>query len=78
MEKPNAVVILNCRSRLVSNYLSKGFFIIEKYSKHLRIIPNDVKSIIHVIDEIETYFVMKKKHSNFLCRKHDKQIAHTV
>ena len=28
MLKSNSTVILNCRSRLINNYLSKGFFII--------------------------------------------------
>ena len=60
MEKPNAIFILNCPSSLVNKYLAKGFFIIEKYSKQLIILPNDVKLIIHAIDQLETYFVMAK------------------
>ena len=33
VKKPNSTVILNFRSRLVNNYLSKGLYIIEKDSK---------------------------------------------
>ena len=60
MDKPNLIVIFNCQSYLVNNYLEKGFFIIEKESNQLSILLDDVKLIIHVIDQLETYFVMKK------------------
>ena len=60
-EKPNATVILNFRYCLRNNYLLKVFFMIEKDSKRLRIIPNDLKSIIHAIDQLEKYFVIAKK-----------------
>ena len=33
MRKPNSNVILNCRYCLINNYLAKGFYIIERYSK---------------------------------------------
>ena len=42
-------------------YLSKGFYIIENYSKQLSIIPNDVKLGINVIDQLDTDFFMAKK-----------------
>ena len=72
MEKSNSTVILNCRSCLVNNYLEKSFLIIANNSKHLSIFPNDVKLRIHAIYQIETYFVMAKKHRNFLSSKHQK------
>ena len=59
-KKPNSTVILNWRSLMVNNHLEKRFFIIEKYSNKLSILPNDVKLIIHVIDNLENYFVMAK------------------
>ena len=44
----------------MNSYLSKLFFIVEKDSKNLSTIPNDVKLIIHVIGKLETYFLFKK------------------
>ena len=44
----------------MNNYLSKVFFIIENYSKKLSILPNDTELRIHVVDQIETYFIMAK------------------
>ena len=44
----------------MNKYLAKWFLIIEKDSKKLSIIPNDVKLKIHAIDQLGTYFVMKK------------------
>ena len=35
MKKSNWTVILNCQSRLINNYSSKVFFVIEQGSKHL-------------------------------------------
>ena len=61
MKKPNSIVILNCRYLLVNNYLAKGLFITEKDSKQLSILPNDVKLIIFVINQLETDFVLAKK-----------------
>ena len=43
----------------MNNYLEKGLFIIEKDYKQLIILPNDVKLIIHVIDQLKQYFIMK-------------------
>ena len=59
-EKPNSIVILNCRSRLVNKYLAKWLFIIEKESQKLSILLNEVKLTIHAIDQLETYFVVAK------------------
>ena len=61
MKKPNSTVILNCRYRLISNYLEKGFYIIEKDSRQLSLLPNGVKLRISMIDQMDTYFVMAKK-----------------
>ena len=58
--KPNSTVILNFRSRLVNNYLSNRFLIIEHNSKQLISRPNDVKLIIYAIDQIEIDFVDTK------------------
>ena len=68
-EKPNAIIILNCQSSLVNNYLEKGFLIIEKESKQLKIIPNDVKLRINAIDQLETYFYEKKTQQFTLQKK---------
>ena len=60
MEKPNSNFILNFRYRLVNNFLAKGLFIIDWGSKHSSMHPNDVKLRIHVIEQLETDFVMEK------------------
>ena len=60
MKKPNSTVILNCRFRMVDNYLSKVFYIIENYSKQLSMLSNDVKLMINVIDQLDTYFSWQK------------------
>ena len=60
MEKPNSIVILNCRSCLINNYLAKGFYIIEKYSKQLILLPNDVILRINMIIQMDTDFGMAK------------------
>ena len=60
MNKSNSTVILNLRYRLVNNYLEKVFYVIENNSKKLSMIPNDLKLIIHMIDQLETYFFMAK------------------
>ena len=44
----------------MNNYLEKGFFIIEKDCKHLNILLNDMRLIIHVIDQLETDLVKVK------------------
>ena len=60
VEKPNITVILNVLSRLVNDYLAKGFFIIENNFNQLSILLNDVKLRICVIEQLEKYFVMAK------------------
>ena len=45
----------------MNNHLAKGFYIIEKESNQLSMLQNDVKLIIYVIDQLETYFDMAKK-----------------
>ena len=44
----------------MNNYLEKELFIIENDYKKLSILPNDVKLKVHVIDQLETDFIMTK------------------
>ena len=60
MKKPNSNVILNCRSRLIKNYLSKVFSVIEKKTNQLSLISNDVKLRINMVDQLDTDYVMIK------------------
>ena len=60
MTKSNSTVILNCRSRLINNYLSKGFLFIEHCSKQLSLITNDVSLRINLADQLKTDYVMIK------------------
>ena len=60
IKEPNSTVILNCQYLTVNNYLAKGLFVIEKDSKQKSMLPNDVKLIINVIDQLDTYFFMAK------------------
>ena len=60
--KSNSTVILNCRSRLINNYLSKVFFIIEQGSKQLNFISNDVILRINLFDQLKIdYFMVKNE-----------------
>ena len=61
MKKPNSTVILNYRSRLIKNYLAKVLYMIEKCSKQLSLISNDVKLIIKISNQMDTYFSWQKK-----------------
>ena len=62
MKKPNLTVILKCQTRLINNYLSKGFYIIEQNKDQLSLIPNDVKLIIILIGKLDTdYAIVKNK-----------------
>ena len=63
MKKPDSTVILNCRSRMINNYLEKGFYIIENDSKQLSLLPNDIKLRINLIDQLDIDFVMAKNKS---------------
>ena len=56
-------MILNCRSHLIKNYLSKVLFVIEQGSKQLNLIPNDVRFRINLVDQLKTYYVMVKNES---------------
>ena len=47
----------------MNNYLEKGLYIIEKDSKQKRMLPNDVKLIINMIDQMDTDLVMSKNKS---------------
>ena len=62
-KKPNTILILNCQSRLVNKYLAKLLFIIKMESKQLKSLPNDVKLIIYVIDQLEKDFIMAEKNT---------------
>ena len=44
----------------MNKYLAKILFIIEKDSNQLSIHPNEMKLRNHVIDKLETYFIMPK------------------
>ena len=43
---------------MINNYLSKGFSIIEQNTKQLSLLPNDVKLIINMINQLDTDYVM--------------------
>ena len=63
MKKPNSTVITNYQSRLINNYLAKGFPIIEQNTMQLSLIPNDVKLRINLINQLKTDYVMVKNES---------------
>ena len=50
----------------MNNYLEKGLYVIEKYSKQLSMLPNDVKLGINVIDSLDTDYFMGGKHQFLL------------
>ena len=60
MMKSNPTVILNFRSRLIKNHLSKGFFIIYRGSNQFNFIPNDMVLRINLVDQMKTDYVMVK------------------
>ena len=60
MKRRNSTVILNCQSHLMNNYLSKRFYIIEKNSNQLSMLPNYFKLRINLIDQMNTDFFMAK------------------
>ena len=60
MNKPNSTVILNFLYCLIKNYLSKGFSIIEYNTNQFKLISNDVKLRINLVDKLEKYYVMVK------------------
>ena len=57
-KKSNSTVTLNCQSRLIKNYLSKGFFVIKQGSKQLSLIPNDLRLRTNLVDQLETDYFM--------------------
>ena len=60
MKKQNSTVILNFQTRQINNYLSKGFYIIEKGIKHIRLLPDDVRLRINLNNQLDTdYFMVK-------------------
>ena len=78
MKKPNSTVILNCRSRLISNHLSNGFYIIEKVSNKLNFLPNDVILRSNLNNQLDTYFVMAKKKANSIKKLHIHKYMHFI
>ena len=50
VQENNHTVILTCRSKLVSYYLSKGFLILEKYSPEMNNVTIRVKQCICAVD----------------------------
>ena len=73
-KKPNSTVILNCQSRLINNYLSKGLPIIEQNKNQLSLITNDVKLIVNLIDQLEIYYVMVKNEAIYAVANTMKQL----
>ena len=53
-------MILNCRTHLIKNYLSKGLSIIEHNKNQLSLLPNDLKLRINLINQLDTDYVMVK------------------
>ena len=74
MLKSNSTVILNCQSRLINNDLSKGFSIINRVSKQLKLIPNDVILRINLVDELNTDYVMVKNDALYAIAKNIKPL----
>ena len=72
----NSTLILTCRSKLVSYYLSEVFFMLDRYSKSLNSMPLRVKKLIHVVnffdsDDIMSYsttiLYVENTVKNFFC-----------
>ena len=61
MKKQNSTMILNFRTHLINNDLSKGLYIIERGTKQLIFLPNDVRLIINLNNQLDTDSVMVKK-----------------
>ena len=77
LKKPNSTVILNFRTRLIKNYVSKGFYIIERGTKQLSLIPNDVRLRIILNNQLDKDFFMAKKQSDFWRSKHYQNIIYS-
>ena len=72
--KSNPTVILNLQSRLINNYLSKGFYIIEQGAKQLSFIPNDVGLIINLNNQLNADYVMVKNKAIYAVANTIKQL----
>ena len=57
-KKTNSTVILNFQTRLNNNYLYILFSIIEQNTKHLSLLPNDVKLRINLINQFDADYVI--------------------
>ena len=77
MKKQNSTVILNFQTRLIKNYLAKGFYITEKGTNQLSLLTNDVMLKINLNNQLDTYYFMKKKQSNICRIKHHQIITYS-
>ena len=59
-KKQNSTVIFNCQTCLVTNYLSKGFSIIEQNTENFILLQNDVKLRTNLTYQLDTDYVMVK------------------
>ena len=76
IKKLNSNVILNFQTCLINKYLSKGLSIIEQNTKQLSLLPNDVKSRINMIIQLDTdYFLVKRRHLRHI--KHHQTITYS-
>ena len=53
-------MILNSQTRLINNYLSKWFYIIENITRQLSLLPNDSILRINLNNQLGTDYVMTK------------------
>ena len=74
MKKPNSTGILYFGSRLINNYLVKEFFIIEKGTNQLSLLPNDVRLRINLNNQLDTDFYMTKNKAIYAVAKTIKQL----
>ena len=58
IQEKNSTLILTCRSKLVSYYLSKGFVTIEFFSKASKNVPQTVQNSINAINMYESDSIM--------------------
>ena len=80
MKEPNSTVILNCRDRLIKNYLEKGLYMIERGTRQLILLPNDVILRINLNNQLDTIFVMAKIYavSNTIKQLHIRIDMHVI
>ena len=60
MKKQNSTMILNFRTDLINDDLSKGLYIIERGTKQLIFLPNDLRLIINLNNQLVKDHVMAK------------------